>query len=187
MRSGAAIPSRLKPCASTRAVSSHSARRDCRAASSGAFRTGHVSNYDETKVAPYTLPDPLAMANGQPVRTAAMWRQRRAEIVKLYEDEIYGRVPANAPTVTWNVTETDPKAREGASLMKRIVGRVGASADGPRLNLTVHTPAASKGPVPMILLVNFGGGARAGGARVAAPAGGRAGRGPGGGDPPVAA
>ena len=152
-----------------------------------ALRTGHVSNYDETKVAPYTLPDPLVMANGQPVRTAAMWRTRRAEIVKLYEDEIYGRVPASAPRVTWEVSETDPTARDGTSLMKRVVGRVGTAMDGPRLNLTVHTPAASKGPVPVILLVNFGGGARAGGAGGAATAGARAGRGPAGGDPPVAA
>src|SRR3989442_12723770 len=30
-----------------------------------ALKTGHVSNYDESKVAPYTLPDPLVMANGQ--------------------------------------------------------------------------------------------------------------------------
>jgi hypothetical protein len=35
--------------------------------------TGHVSNYNEEKVAPYTLPDPLILANGQRVTTAAQW------------------------------------------------------------------------------------------------------------------
>jgi hypothetical protein len=29
-----------------------------------AVKTGHISNYDEAKVPPYTLPDPLVMANG---------------------------------------------------------------------------------------------------------------------------
>src|SRR5438093_11171719 len=53
-----------------------------------AIKTGHVSNYDEANVQPYVLPDPLVFANGQPVRTAAAWtRQRRAEIITLYERE----------------------------------------------------------------------------------------------------
>ena len=34
------------------------------------------------------------MANGRPVRSAEEWNERRAEIVELYETEIYGRVPA---------------------------------------------------------------------------------------------
>src|SRR5882724_3626134 len=61
-----------------------------------ATRTGHVSNYDEAKVGTYMLPDPLVLANGQPVRDADIWfKQRRPEILKLYETEIYGAVPTN--------------------------------------------------------------------------------------------
>ncbi len=60
--------------------------------------TGHVSNYDESKVGNYTLPDPLVLANGNPVLNANMWfKVRRPELLKLYDDDIYGRVPANAP------------------------------------------------------------------------------------------
>src|SRR5262245_57038273 len=71
-----------------------------------AFKTGHVSNYDEAKVAEYSLPDPLLLSNGQPVKNADTWtKQRRPELIKLYETEIYGRVPANAPKVTWEVGE----------------------------------------------------------------------------------
>src|SRR5690349_15204710 len=59
--------------------------------------TGHVSNYDEAKVGNYTLPDPLVLTNGRPVRDAATWTNiRRPEILKLYETEIYGHVPATA-------------------------------------------------------------------------------------------
>ena len=123
-----------------------------------AFKTNHVSNYDESKVKPYTLPDPLIMADGKPVRDARAWPARRAEILRLYESEIYGRIPANTPKVTWQVTETDPQAREGASIRKRIVGTIGEGADAPKINLTLHTPAQAKQPVPIILLVNFGGG-----------------------------
>ena len=73
-----------------------------------ALKTGHVSNYDESKVPPYTLPDPLVMASGTRVTSANMWkRQRRPELLRAYEAHIYGRVPANAPKITWEVAETD--------------------------------------------------------------------------------
>jgi len=42
-----------------------------------AVKTGHVSNYDEAKVPPYTLPDPLVTSDGRRVTDAAMWRSRR--------------------------------------------------------------------------------------------------------------
>lgn len=124
-----------------------------------ALKTGHVSNYDEAKVAPYTLPDPLVAIDGTPVRDAQAWRtRRRPEILRLYESEIYGRIPATTPRVAWQVTETDPAAREGAAVRKRIVGTMGDGPDAPRITLTLHTPARAARPVPVILLVNFGGG-----------------------------
>jgi (4-O-methyl)-D-glucuronate---lignin esterase len=119
--------------------------------------TGHVSNYAEDKVAPFTLPDPLVTSSGERVTTAEMWRERRRpEILKLYQTEIYGRIPANAPKVTWEVTETDNAAREGAAIMKRVVGRMGDRPDGPKMNLTVYLPAKANGPVPMLLSITFG-------------------------------
>jgi hypothetical protein len=111
------------------------------------------------------------MANGTRVTSARAWNERRAEIVKLYENEIYSRVPANAPKVSWQVTETDSAAKDGTAVMKKVVGTMGTAADGPRINLTVYTPSKALRPVPMILLVNFGGGS---GARGAAPAAGTA-------------
>src|SRR6478752_2858158 len=64
--------------------------------------TGHVSNYAEDKVPPYTLPDPLMTAGGKTVTTAEMWvKERRPEILKYYRTEIYGTVPDNVPKVTW--------------------------------------------------------------------------------------
>ena len=60
--------------------------------------TGHVSNYSEDKVRPYTLPDPLVTASGQRIASAEQWfKTRRPEILKFYREEIYGGVPADAP------------------------------------------------------------------------------------------
>jgi hypothetical protein len=131
--------------------------------------TGHVSNYTEEKVPPYTLPDPLVLFNGQRVTSAAMWiKERRPEILKFYQTEIYGRIPENAPKVTWEVTETDPNARNGTAILKRVAGRIGDKPDGPRMNLTIYLPPKATGPVPLLLSITFSFGT-----------GGR-GRGPGG-------
>src|SRR5262245_19429538 len=124
--------------------------------------TGHVSNYSEDQVPAYTLPDPLVLADGQKVTTPDVWvKKRRPEILKVYQTEIYGRVPENAPKVTWEVTETDAKARDGAAVLRRVVGRMGAKPDGPKMTLTVYTPAKAEKPVPILLNISFFGAGKA--------------------------
>jgi hypothetical protein len=118
--------------------------------------TGHLSNYDEAKVGAYTLPDPLVLQNGQPVRDVDTWfKQRRPEILKLYETRIYGRVPEGAPKVTFEVVETDSKAMDGTAVREQVVGRIGDGADAPKMNLVLYLPANATGPVPLLLQLNF--------------------------------
>ena len=120
--------------------------------------TGHVSNYDEAKVGSYTLPDPLVLQNGKPVRDARTWfGRRRPEILKLYEDEIYGRVPKHAPKVKWQVAETETDALNGAAIRKHVVGRIGNGTNAPTVNVSLYLPANATKPVPVFLhLVFFG-------------------------------
>lgn len=118
--------------------------------------TGHVSNYDESKVGAYTLPDPLVLRNGRPVREAATWNsERRPEILRLYQTEIYGRVPPNAPKMTFEVVATDSAAMEGTAIRKHIVGRIGAGGDAPKVNVVLFLPANARGPVPVLLNLSF--------------------------------
>jgi hypothetical protein len=120
-------------------------------------RTGHVSNYDEAKVGSYTLPDLLVLSDGRPVRDAETWfNQRRPEILKLYETEIYGRVPPNAPKLTWDIAAADPASLGGMARLTELTGRVADRPDGPKITLKVYVPARAGGPVPVILCLNFG-------------------------------
>jgi hypothetical protein len=119
--------------------------------------TGHITNYSEDKVPPYTLPDPLVLLDGRPVRDADTWfKLRRPEILELYNREIYGRVPATAPKVRWEVTGTEP-ALDGAAVRKHIVGHFGEKSDGPAVNVMLYLPAKAAGPVPVVLHITFGG------------------------------
>jgi len=120
--------------------------------------TGHVTNYYEDKVGTYTLPDPLVLANGRPVRDAATWsKQRRPEILKLYETEIYGRVPATAPKVRFEVVERDVPALDGVARRQRITGHFGDKPGGPAVNVMLYLPAKATGPLPLVLHITFGG------------------------------
>src|SRR3954453_5367068 len=71
-------------------------------------------NYTEANVGTYTLPDPLKLADGQVVTDADTWlNKRRPEIVRLFEENQFGRIPATAPKITWEVVKTDPTALDG--------------------------------------------------------------------------
>src|ERR1700683_788113 len=115
-----------------------------------------AANFDESKVAPYSLPDPLLMKNGQRVTTSAQWwKQRRPEIVEEFDREIYGRVPRNLPKVAWQATrvtrETDGTV---PVLVKELIGHVdNGSYPSIEVNiqLTLTVPANASGPVPVIM------------------------------------
>src|SRR5690606_2864531 len=72
---------------------------------SGNPNDANAANSDESKANPYSsLPNPLLLNNGKKVSSPNMWwKQRRPEIVELYDREIYGRVPKNTPGVRWEL------------------------------------------------------------------------------------
>jgi len=119
-------------------------------------KSPNAANVDESKVPQYSLPDPLALKNGQKVTTAAMWWQlRRPEIVEDFDREIYGRAPANTPKVNWEVTSTTKEAvGDVAVVTKKLVGHVDNSAYPlitVDIQLTLTTPANATGAVPVMM------------------------------------
>jgi len=120
------------------------------------------ATFDEALANPYTnsLPDVLRMRDGTKVTRADQWPARRAEIQADFEREVYGRIPANTPKVTWVVTATTPGTNGGIPTVTRtLVGRVDNSG---YTNLTVNiqasytVPANATAPVP--IMIEFGGG-----------------------------
>src|SRR5205085_10179183 len=71
---------------------------------SGTETAPNHANYDDALANPYpNLPDVLTLKNGKPVKNAAMWSERRKEIIEDFNREVLGRVPKNVPRVTWTV------------------------------------------------------------------------------------
>ncbi len=125
---------------------------------------GNWSNYDYTKADLGPLPKALTLNNGEPVTDAATWwNQRRPEILALFETEIYGRIPADTPAVTWETVATDERALDGTAKLHRLVGRIDPArhpAATPSLEVSLYLPPSAKKPVPVIVI--FGGGLRPG-------------------------
>lgn len=120
-----------------------------------------AANYDEAKANPYpNLPNPLVLKNGTKVATPEMWwKLRRPEIVEYFDREIYGRVPANVPKVTWELQSTKLDTDGGVQVLtKKLIGRVDNSSCpsiSVNIDLTLSTPADAKGPVPVIMEFGF--------------------------------
>lgn len=116
------------------------------------------ANYDEALANPYpNLPDALILKNGKKVTTAqAWWQQRRPEIVEDMAREVYGRIPANVPKVSWTTKITD-KERVGfyPVIARQLVGHVDNTLY-PLINvnieMTLVLPANAKGPVPVLMM-----------------------------------
>ena len=118
--------------------------------------TGHISNYDEAKVGNYTLPDPLVLANGKPVNDARTWfKVRRPELLKLYAEDIFGAIPANAPRTSFKVIETDTGALGGLAIHKDIQMQFGKATNAPVAHLHMYLPSNATGPVPVLLHMVF--------------------------------
>ncbi|MBI2686664.1 MAG: acetylxylan esterase [Acidobacteria bacterium] len=115
-------------------------------------------NYDEAKVPQYTLPDPLVMADGTAVTTAAMWKkQRRPEILELFAENVYGHTPKAKIRLRTEVLEIDKTAHGGTATRKQVRVWFGPAADAPYMDLLMYFPNGVKGKVPAFLGLNFGG------------------------------
>ncbi|MFT4114552.1 alpha/beta fold hydrolase [Silvibacterium sp.] len=79
--------------------------------------------YDESKIAPYTMLDPLRKTDGKPVVDAAMWNtQRRPEVLRLFEENEFGVTPieAKAAVMHAKVLERDDHALNGLAVREQI-------------------------------------------------------------------
>ena len=91
------------------------------------------ANYDESMVPHYELPDPLTCADGTQVADAETWvRKRRSEILHLFEQQMYGKLPGRPDGMTCEVTSIDEKALDGRAVRKEVSVYFTGQNDGPQ-------------------------------------------------------
>src|SRR5579863_10237004 len=77
--------------------------------------------YDEAKVPKYTLPDPVTLQNGEKVKDARTWfDKRRPQILALYQEEVFGHSPAAPANLVYEVVSVDKQALSGKAVRKLV-------------------------------------------------------------------
>ncbi|MGI9243706.1 MAG: alpha/beta hydrolase family protein [Verrucomicrobiales bacterium] len=102
------------------------------------------------------LPDPLICADGTKVTDSQTWeKQRRPEIVRLFEHYMYGEAPAAPDNVAFTVDRVDPKYFDGKATLKEVTITFGPQGTPP-IHLLLISPNSGK-PAPVFLGLNFNG------------------------------
>jgi len=110
------------------------------------------STTTEARTGSYTLPDPLAFADGSPVADARAWREkRRPELLKLIEDNEYGRVPPRPLAMTFDVFDRGTPAFNGRALRKQVTIYFTANRTEHYVDVLYYLPTTTTGPVPVLL------------------------------------
>lgn len=131
--------------------------RALRPGPSGNEKAPNHANYDESLANPFpNYPEILRLKNGQKVSTAeGWWKQRRPEIVEDFEREVLGRVPPNAPKVTWRVVrESKDQVGPWPVIARELKGHLdnsgfpGIEVD---IQMVLVTPAWTK-KVPVMIM-----------------------------------
>ena len=112
-------------------------------------------NYDEALVPNYTLPDPLVCEDGSPVSTPADWHgRRRPEILRLFEEHVYGRAPGT-PEIVGVQTLCDDQVLDGAARRRELRVTFRGDSGIGSFDLLLYTPSRGTGPSPAFLGLNF--------------------------------
>ena len=124
-------------------------------------KSPRAANFDEAIVSPdIKLPDPLLLNDGQRVTSPQQWwGERRPQILSLFDNDVFGRLPSDIPGVKWEVLGTSSESVGGiAAVTRNLVGHVDNSSY-PLINvdiqLTLTTPANASGPVPVMMELSF--------------------------------
>ena len=107
-------------------------------------------NYDESKVPAYKLPDLLAG-----VKTVKDWeRRRRPELVRLFEEEMFGSVPGKPQALHFQVRENASDAFDGLATRRQV--RIFFDAEESLYeDLLIFIPNNRTKPAPAFMGINF--------------------------------
>lgn len=122
------------------------------------FQTLVAQNTDESKVKLYKLPEVLKTMQGKKISSVKDWENiRRPEILKLFENNVYGQVPKDYEKISFEIKNEDKSAMNGAATLKEITIKVLRKQKKVTINLLLFTPNRIKKEVPVFLVINHRG------------------------------
>ena len=112
-------------------------------------------NYDEANVPSFELPDPLIVhETSNRIKTTQDWESNQRNIwLKVIEDEMFGRFPGEALSVTFIVNSSQP-VFENTAIRKEVTINVKNSGQEKDISLLLYIPKSAE-TVPVFLGLNF--------------------------------
>ena len=111
--------------------------------------------YDEAEVPAYELPALLTSSEGDSIATPKQWLPRRAELLSLFEEHMYGKVPGTLDTLLFVIASEDTAALSGTAIRREVTVYFTPDKKGPSMSLLMYLPAQTAQPVPLFLGLNF--------------------------------
>ncbi|MFH5882902.1 acetylxylan esterase [Halalkalibaculum sp. DA3122] len=119
---------------------------------------GQETNYDESNVPDYTLPDLFTTSEGTLAETTNEWEfNRRVEIIELFEEHVYGQVPDHFDSIEFSTVSSNPEALNGSVTARQVQITVGRKGKSIRIGLNLLIPNDVQSPVPVTVLINHRG------------------------------
>lgn len=114
------------------------------------------TNYDESKVPKYKLPEVLVSDKGEKIVDSKAWiEKRRPEILSLFEENIYGKIPVKLEG-SFKVIDNSDQGLNGKAVRKQVVMTYRNNGKEINLNLLIFLPKSSQ-KVPVVIGLNFWG------------------------------
>ena len=112
--------------------------------------------FEEEKVPAFSLPEVLRGTDGRLIRSKKAWEaRRRAEILELFSQEMYGHVPGRPAGLHFETMAVDT-VYDGLGLRKQV--RIYLDEAGKHwFDALLHIPRGMAGPVPFFAGLNFKG------------------------------
>ena len=112
---------------------------------------------EESKVPQYQLPDVLTRFNGHKVKSEKVWlKKRRPEILKIFTDEVYGKVPGVLGIDQVEVWETSDHAVNDLAIRRQLSLFFRKNNRSLEVNVLMYLPKSKK-KSPVFLAYNFSG------------------------------
>ena len=114
-----------------------------------------TTNYDESKVPAYTLPEALKTKQGKIIKSSKSWEKiRRPEVLDLFAENIYGQMPKDFDEIKFSLKNEDRNSMDGKAHLKEVLIEVFRDQKRVAINLTLFIPNNAKSPSPAFLLIN---------------------------------
>jgi hypothetical protein len=112
---------------------------------------------DESMVPEFQLPDVLTGFNGRKIHSAKEWyRKRRPELLKIFAEEVYGKVPGVQKISEVKIREASGNALGGKAIRRQLSLFFRKEDLNLEINVLMYLPKSNQ-KVPVFLACNFKG------------------------------